>query len=182
MKCFQSVQILSFRAHKGDPILEIRKRPSRVKIGTLTLFSDQSQAGHRRPVFENGIVANLLPNLWTIFSHSYLSGTSAFYGRKNIAQFWAGSSNGIILICRSYIDMIVKVNSKLNKNACCSITELRSVKIVHFNELLRVCCTMQIQWNLHLRKPDLRKNLDLRKIVGTTNFLVHKLFDLRKIF
>ena len=35
-----------------------------------------------------------------------------------------------------------------------------------------------IQWNLDLRKPDLRKNLDLRKIVGTTNFLVHKLFDL----
>ena len=42
-------------------------------------------------------------------------------------------------------------------------------------------CVM-IQWNLDLRKPDLRKNLDLRKIVGTTDFLVHKLFDLRKIF
>ena len=40
----------------------------------------------------------------------------------------------------------------------------------------------RIQWNLDLRKPDLRKNLDLRKIVGTTDFLVHKLFDLRKIF
>ena len=39
-----------------------------------------------------------------------------------------------------------------------------------------------IQWNLDLRKPDLRKNLDLRKIVLTTDFLVHKLFDLRKIF
>ena len=39
-----------------------------------------------------------------------------------------------------------------------------------------------VQWNLDLRKPDLRKNLDLRKIVGTTDFLVHKLFDLRKIF
>ena len=39
-----------------------------------------------------------------------------------------------------------------------------------------------LQWKLDLRKPDLRKNLDLRKIVGTTNFLVHKLFDLRKIF
>ena len=33
-----------------------------------------------------------------------------------------------------------------------------------------------------LRKPDLRKNLNLRKIVGATNFLVHKLSDLRKIF
>ena len=33
-----------------------------------------------------------------------------------------------------------------------------------------------------LRKPDLRKNLDLWKIVATTDFLVHKLFDLRKIF
>ena len=40
----------------------------------------------------------------------------------------------------------------------------------------------KLQWNLDLRKPDLRKNLDLRKIVGTTDFLVHKLFDLRKIF
>ena len=39
-----------------------------------------------------------------------------------------------------------------------------------------------VQWNLDLRKPDLRKTLDLRKIVGTTDFLVHKLFDLRKIF
>ena len=35
---------------------------------------------------------------------------------------------------------------------------------------------------LDLRKPDLRKNRDLRKIVGTSDFLVHKLFDLRKIF
>ena len=41
---------------------------------------------------------------------------------------------------------------------------------------------MQVQWNLDLRNPDLRKNLNLRKIVGTSNFLVHKLFDLRKIF
>ena len=40
----------------------------------------------------------------------------------------------------------------------------------------------QIQYTLSLRKPDLRKNLDLRKIVGATDFLVHKLFDLRKIF
>ena len=39
-----------------------------------------------------------------------------------------------------------------------------------------------LQWNLDLRKPDLRKNLDLRKVVATTKFLVHKLFDLRKIF
>ena len=39
-----------------------------------------------------------------------------------------------------------------------------------------------IQYCLDLRKPDLRKNLDLRKIVATTDFLVHKLFDLRKIF
>ena len=39
-----------------------------------------------------------------------------------------------------------------------------------------------VQWNLDLRKPDLRKNLDLRKIVGTTDFFVHKLFDLGKIF
>ena len=39
-----------------------------------------------------------------------------------------------------------------------------------------------VQYTLNLRKPDLRKNLDLRKVVGATDFLVHKLFDLRKIF
>ena len=39
-----------------------------------------------------------------------------------------------------------------------------------------------VQYCLDLGKPDLRKNLDLRKIVATTDFLVHKLFDLRKIF
>ena len=39
-----------------------------------------------------------------------------------------------------------------------------------------------VQYALDLRKPDLRKNPDLRKIVATTDFLVHKLFDLRKIF
>ena len=40
---------------------------------------------------------------------------------------------------------------------------------------------LQIQYTLGLRKPELRKNLDLRKIVSATDFLVHKLFDLRKI-
>jgi hypothetical protein len=30
-----------------------------------------------------------------------------------------------------------------------------------------------VQWNLDLRIPGLRKNLDLRKIVATTDFLVH---------
>ena len=39
-----------------------------------------------------------------------------------------------------------------------------------------------VQYTLVLSKPDLRKNLDLRKIVATTDFLVHKLFDLGKIF
>ena len=51
--------------------------------------------------------------------------------------------------------------------------------LIYINDLRS---NKEIQWNLDLRKPDLRKNLDLRKIVGTTNFLVHKLFDLRKIF
>ena len=37
---------------------------------------------------------------------------------------------------------------------------------------------MEIQYTLDLRKPDLRKNRDLRKIVATTDLL----FDLRKIF
>ena len=54
----------------------------------------------------------------------------------------------------------------------------------NWNSILLDFCPIleSVQWNLDLRKPDLRKNLDLRKIVGTTDFLVHKLFDLRKIF
>ena len=44
------------------------------------------------------------------------------------------------------------------------------------------CSGLLLQWNLDLRKPNLRKNLDLRKIVAATDFLVHKLFDLRKTF
>ena len=41
-----------------------------------------------------------------------------------------------------------------------------------------------MQWNLDLRKLDLRKNLDLKErlLVSTTGFLVQKLFDLRKFF
>ena len=41
---------------------------------------------------------------------------------------------------------------------------------------------MTVQMNLDLRNCDLRKNLDLRKIVATTDFLVNKMFDLRKVF
>ena len=36
--------------------------------------------------------------------------------------------------------------------------------------------------NLDLRNCNLRKNLNLRKIAPKTKILVHKLFDLRKIF
>ena len=37
--------------------------------------------------------------------------------------------------------------------------------------MTRYVGNMVLQWNLDLRKPD------LRKIVGTTDFLVYKLFD-----
>ena len=53
--------------------------------------------------------------------------------------------------------------------------------IIYFSRDLQ-SYTSQVQYTLDLRKPDLRKNLDLRMIVATTDFLVHKLFDLRKIF
>ena len=36
--------------------------------------------------------------------------------------------------------------------------------------------------NLDFKNCNLRKNLDLRKVVETTKILVHKLFDLRKVF
>jgi len=57
---------------------------------------------------------------------------------------------------------------------------LCDIQVLFFNT--NVESFQALQWNLDLRKPDLRKNLDFRKIVGTTDFLVHKLFDLRKIF
>ena len=46
----------------------------------------------------------------------------------------------------------------------------------HYETKIVLNSNLMIQWNLDLRKPD------LRKIVGKTDFLVHKLFDLRKIF
>ena len=45
-----------------------------------------------------------------------------------------------------------------------------------------VATVITVQKNLDLRNCGLRKNLDIRNIVATTDFLVHKLFDLRKIF
>ena len=66
------------------------------------------------------------------------------------------------------------------KLKCDKIFVYLSSTRLHFLFTTRILIV--IQWNLDLRKPDLRKNLDLRKIVGTTNFLVQKLFDLRKIF
>ena len=50
---------------------------------------------------------------------------------------------------------------------------------------IKICSkliSVSLQYTLDLRNPDLRKNLDLRKILGTADFLVHKFFDLRKIF
>ena len=44
-------------------------------------------------------------------------------------------------------------------------------------ELYKYALVNTLQWEL-----DLRKNLDFRNIVATTDFLEHKLFDLRKIF
>ena len=69
----------------------------------------------------------------------------------------------------------IKFRSKHSSNTVlCLLRNLLHQTLVH-NIIL-------IQWNLDLRNPDLRKNLDLRKIVATTDYLVHKLFDLRKIF
>ena len=38
-----------------------------------------------------------------------------------------------------------------------------------------------VQWNLDLRKPDLRKNLDLRKIVGTVKLGNKERYDKEQI-
>ena len=58
----------------------------------------------------------------------------------------------------------------------------RNIKLNKMCFFVSIVRQNKIQYTLDLRKPDLRKNLDLRKIVGATNFLVHKLLDLRKIF
>ena len=61
----------------------------------------------------------------------------------------------------------------------CGISNLRVKKLDTVHSRFKKA---RLTKNLDLRKPDLTKNLDLRKIVGATDFLVHKLFDLRKIF
>ena len=53
---------------------------------------------------------------------------------------------------------------------------------VFFPKLQFLNDKLLLQWNLDLRKPDLRKDLDLRKIVAKNDFLIHKLFELRTIF
>ena len=86
---------------------------------------------------------------------------------------------------------LLLVSWQLKKRYCSHCINNLGILIccVHFNwefhssfYLIKQFLPFVVQWNLDLRKPDLRKNLDLRKIVSTTNFLVHKLFDLRKIF
>ena len=64
---------------------------------------------------------------------------------------------------------------------CTNVIQLYGTFSLFIPEVCKIC-TKVVQYTLDLRKPDLRKNLDLRKIVATTDFLVHRLFDLRKIF
>ena len=64
----------------------------------------------------------------------------------------------------------------------CYFTRLNLKKWGHSNFAFQQFLAKLVQWTLDLRETDLRKKLDLRKIVDTTDFLVHKLFDLRKIF
>ena len=64
----------------------------------------------------------------------------------------------------------------------CAINVFYLLDLGNLVEIIRTIVLFIIQYCLDLRKPDLRKNLDLGKIVATTDFLVHKLFDLRKIF
>ena len=92
------------------------------------------------------------------FQFGYLN-QSAYYNTYNLDQPWA--SERIKIICFT----LLFVRSKHTPRC--------TILLIHL---------VLIQRNLDLRKPDLRKNLDLRKIVGTTDFLVHKLFDLRKNF
>ena len=85
-----------------------------------------------------------------------------------------------------YPNQFLHRNTKVADLDANNITQNLNIKtcFIQFLWFFRLKCWFkgQIQWNLDLRKPDLRKNLDLRKIVATTDFLVHKLFDLRKIF
>ena len=62
------------------------------------------------------------------------------------------------------------------KVLCIAVNHSIFLKMYHFvfhfmSSLVTWDVVILVQWNLDLGKPDLRKNLDLRKIVGTTNFL-----------
>ena len=62
--------------------------------------------------------------------------------------------------------------------------QLKSCQLIHkyLNQVVVVYTLKEnmyvlvLQWILDLRKPGVRKNLDLRKVVATTNFLVNKMF------
>ena len=47
---------------------------------------------------------------------------------------------------------------------------IKTVLLVLNNFFLKFLNQYLVQYTLDLRKPDLRKNLDLRKIVATTDF------------
>ena len=68
-------------------------------------------------------------------------------------------------------------NTEIGKQACFFLVS-ENIELEGFFTITNYL----LQYTLDLRKPDLRKNLDLRKIVASTDFLVHKLFDLRKTF
>ena len=72
--------------------------------------------------------------------------------------------------CETGLEAIVSVSLNTSQNSCDRPT-------LYFQVIPDIYLLLVIQYCL-----DLRKNLDLRKIVATTDFLVHKLFDLRKIF
>ena len=83
----------------------------------------------------------------------------------------------------SWSSCVTKANTKSGKWFSRGTEYVGFVVSLYFVTISKQWCfKFLVQWNLDLKKPDLRKNLDLRKIVGTTDFLVHKLFDLRKIF
>ena len=89
-----------------------------------------------------------------------------------------------VLNCLRYLEKECFLNS-LMRNCYFVTLKLKfglSEKHTKFEKNFHMLLTHLLQYCLDIRKPDLRKNLDLRKIVAKTDFLVHKLFDLRKIF
>ena len=104
------------------------------------------------------------------------NGMSSLISQDNSPLMSRTFSHGILLIPRSLaICWNISILGECEWSANSNLSNLifPGDKYLENKKIPSKCYIQQIQWELDLRKPDLRKKFDLRKIVATTDFLVH---------